>query len=545
MWSVTSRRIFLPIRTSSEKRSRCFSSAACARRLRHRSDGAAKAGKSCCRNRSGRCVRMDSILSRPSTITFTRSIFSCMRADWQPKPACPSRKPTTPRSSGCWSFLPLSAAGPREGFGDDDGGRLFDPRRNRVEHMTDPLSLGSLIYNVPYPAAVLTEEAIWLFGENAITFFDDNFPVQTVPDVSAFPSGGVYVMRSSAPCPQQMMIDAGPQGTGRSGHGHADALSLRFAMNGHRYLIDPGTGCYISGNDDRDRFRGTAAHNTLRVDQVDQAIPQGPFAWQSLPNVQLESWIQGDAFHFFSGSHDGYGRLTDPVLHRRMIFHLKNRFWLIRDVATGQREHLLETFWHFAPDVALLEKGRAILARQASESLTSPCIPLSLVISSPSLWKSEIIDDLVSPAYGLTAKAPTVRIQAKVRLPEECAVLLIPAAENEIGNFCRIPEAAAGDVHGYRYQAREWSEFVFFHDAQRPWTSGVWSSDAKVLYCKLENGRVAQVIMISGSFVDLQGKRMISHASALEKFEWSAGQSQPNEEAQYAFSDFEFLDPVP
>jgi len=32
----------------------------------------------------------------------------------------------------------LAQAGPAEGFGDDDGGRLWNPRRNRTEHMTDP-----------------------------------------------------------------------------------------------------------------------------------------------------------------------------------------------------------------------------------------------------------------------------------------------------------------------------------------------------------------------------------------------------------------------
>ncbi len=40
----------------------------------------------------------------------------------------------------------LAQAGPPEGFGDDDGGRLFNPRRNRTEHTTDPLAIGALLY---------------------------------------------------------------------------------------------------------------------------------------------------------------------------------------------------------------------------------------------------------------------------------------------------------------------------------------------------------------------------------------------------------------
>src|SRR5580704_1137718 len=62
----------------------------------------------------------------------------------------------------------LAQAGPAEGFGDDDGGRLWNPRRNRTEDMTDPLALGALIYSKEFSAARLTEEAIWLFGGEAV-----------------------------------------------------------------------------------------------------------------------------------------------------------------------------------------------------------------------------------------------------------------------------------------------------------------------------------------------------------------------------------------
>ena len=46
----------------------------------------------------------------------------------------------------------LAQAGPPEGFGDDDGGRLFNPRRNRTEQTTDPLAVGSLLYSRDLPA---------------------------------------------------------------------------------------------------------------------------------------------------------------------------------------------------------------------------------------------------------------------------------------------------------------------------------------------------------------------------------------------------------
>jgi hypothetical protein len=47
----------------------------------------------------------------------------------------------------------LAQSGPAEGFGDDDGGRLWNPRRNRTEQMTDPLALGAVMYCKEFSAA--------------------------------------------------------------------------------------------------------------------------------------------------------------------------------------------------------------------------------------------------------------------------------------------------------------------------------------------------------------------------------------------------------
>jgi len=112
-------------------------------------------------------------------------------------------------------------------------------------------------------------------------------------------------MASSEP-PQQVVIDAGPQGTGRSGHGHADALSVKLAFGSRPWLVDAGTFCYIGRGDERNTFRGTRAHNTLAVDGLDQSEADGPFAWNFIPETTAEIWIPGETFTLFAGSHSGY-----------------------------------------------------------------------------------------------------------------------------------------------------------------------------------------------------------------------------------------------
>jgi heparinase II/III-like protein len=443
----------------------------------------------------------------------------------------------------------LSEVGPPEGFGDDDGGRLFNPRRNQVECMTDPLALGAILYGSDkYANAGLTEEAIWLFGGNAIHVFAKPHPGRPAAS-RAFAAGGIYLINDQNPYPEQLMIDAGPQGTGQSGHGHADALSIRFSLDGRRFLIDPGTYCYVSDGKERDWYRGTGAHNTLRVDSLDQAVPQGPFAWSSIPHVKAKTWVNGESFDLFAGSHDGYCRLPEPVLHRRTVFHVKGGIWFIRDAAEGEGNHLLESFWHFAPELKVTQEHGIFFAESISDPTTNSA-GLALLIDCNSPWTSEITEGFVSRAYGSKQIAPVVRVSANVKLPADCAVLLLPSTPaSDIGTFSAIGDSSVDGVRGYRYQTSRSAEFLFFFEGSGPWICGDWTSDASLLYCKLEQRKCAQVIMVYGSFAKWRGKPFVSRSSSVEKFEWrrhsglrEASSSQEKPAEDLAIVDFEFLD---
>ena len=60
-------------------------------------------------------------------------------------------------------------------LGDDDGGRLFDPLRNRAEHLLDPLATGAVLFQRPdwkTVAAGAREETLWLMGLQGLAQFD-------------------------------------------------------------------------------------------------------------------------------------------------------------------------------------------------------------------------------------------------------------------------------------------------------------------------------------------------------------------------------------
>lgn len=411
----------------------------------------------------------------------------------------------------------LSQAGPPEGFGDDDGGRNFNPRRNHTENMTDPLAVGAVLYGrKDFAAARLTEESIWLFGQEAIDALSSEIAPAPAHSKS-FPDGGIYILADSQPFAHQIVVDAGPQGVGHSGHGHADALSVRLTMNGQRWLVDAGSGVYISADSaDRNAFRGTGAHNTMRVDGVDQAEPDGPFSWSAIPTTRLENWTAGKTFSYFAGSHDGYTRLADPVTHCRYLVKINGGPALVRDLALGRDEHELEVLWHFAPEVTVRSvRENAWVAGLSGDEGSS----LSLIVPNETIWRTEITKNLISPAYGKFQPAPLLRAHDRGRLPLEIATLLRPctAAVNREGSLASMRLAAV--------QVYEWVEesadhgFCFALD-KRPWNFGPWFSDAEFLYCRIVAEKLTHLVVVGGTYVAWKNRELLKAPGPSTFFEW-------------------------
>jgi len=295
--------------------------------------------------------------------------------------------------------------------------------------------------------------------------------------------------------------------------------------------VDAGTYCYIDPDSDRNIFRGTRAHNTLAVDGVDQAEPAGPFAWSSIPDTQADLWIVGNTFTLFAGSHSGYERLPEPVRHRRFVFHLNGNFWLVRDVAEGKGSHLLETSWHFAPEVEVFPREDNFIAASPSDNREASN-RLMLLPVGDRRWKSELVSEYVSPAYGVKLSAPVVRCSARFELPAEHAVLLVARVGGlqETGGFVRderprdgntVPEAA------YRYEDGRARHWMIFHQGHREeWSFGPWTSNAKFLYFCVKDGRVDHLVFCEGNFARLRGESLISYDATLQRLEWTSRDGQ-------------------
>ncbi len=411
-------------------------------------------------------------------------------------------------------------------LGDDDGGRVFNPRRNRAEHMLDPLAVGAAIFgraDFKTAARGLTEELVWLLGPEGVARFDGLGSLPAIPVSRRFEPSGICVMASQDSVPRQLVIDAGPQGTATAGHGHADALSVQLAAEGRQWLVDPGTFSYSGRGGDRNLFRGTGAHNTLEVDGQDQAKPTGPFSWGRLPEVRVKQWVTGKTFDLFEGSHTGYARLREPVTHRRWVFNLKSRFWLVRDRAEGVGHHAMALNWHCAPDFHPGSMGHEATVLKGEGDNRLVFLP-----AQRSGWTQEIASGEASAAYGEAQPGIVLRFVIRAALPVEMAVVVIPSAvpgpeQEELGALTVLADGKQGaEVCGYCYRTPGGKHHMFFAEKGGAWKTGAWESDARFLYGGIVQDR-QHWVLCGGSYVKVGGHGVIASRAPVECCEWGDG----------------------
>ena len=159
------------------------------------------------------------------------------------------------------------------------------------------------------------------------------------------PDSGYAVIRQNQPLQQHMVMDAGPLGFGKlAAHGHADALNVILSVNGQPVLVDSGTWLYLGAGPERDRFRGTAAHNTLKIGGQDQSLPLGPFQWGQRARPGFVHVFEEDTRIILKAEHDGY-RKQPGTVGRSLEFD-KDSTWILTDFVHGKRQHKMEAFYH-------------------------------------------------------------------------------------------------------------------------------------------------------------------------------------------------------
>lgn len=229
-----------------------------------------------------------------------------------------------------------------------------------------------------------------------------------------FSYGGYYVLgnKFGTKEEQKLIFDCGPLGyLSIAAHGHADSLSFDFSAGGHPIFIDPGTYAYHANKRWRNYFRGTLAHNTIRVDGLDQSVICGNFMWSKSAKSQL---ISSDPGKSVKATHYGYKRLKDGVQHIREInFNPSENRWDILDEIITNGPHEIEISYILHPDCAceFINKNEVLITFKAGKCILELDKSFGIEIVK---GNEQTPDGWYSKSYDI--KVPTSKILGKASI---------------------------------------------------------------------------------------------------------------------------------
>ncbi|MDY6933077.1 MAG: alginate lyase family protein [Spirochaetota bacterium] len=288
-------------------------------------------------------------------------------------------------------------------IGDNDSGRfLIFCRRPVLEHKY-LLTLASIFYrDLEYKLSDFVEfdeEAFWVFGMTGKELYDSIAFTNTPLITKAFHNSGWYIIRHNN---DYCFISCGANGqNGIGGHAHNDKLSFELVINGRDVIVDPGTYVYTPFPKERNKFRSTEYHNTIKFDGYEQGelLERDLFYLAdgvTINNIQFEEMSDRSIF-------TGEIKYSDVVHNRTIILYKQSGDCLIKDSILSKKSITATLLFHLSPD--LFYDKNYIYTKINNEKI------ISIETKEHKFEKKEYD---YSPEYGLKIKAEYLAVNLQI-----------------------------------------------------------------------------------------------------------------------------------
>lgn len=215
----------------------------------------------------------------------------------------------------------------------------------------DPLNRGiEALRQLSHP-----DGQIALLNDSAWGIYNAPEELSRVSGVKWPPAAGIFALTDSGYFGSRsedgnyILCDAGAVGPDHQpGHAHGDTLSFELSLRGHRVIVDSGVFDYVPG-EMRRYCRSTRAHNTVEIDERDQAEFWGTFRVGRRPRVSATFSPRPDGFELI-GRHDGYGK----TIHQRRFDWSDRGVLLIGDSVYGSRAARFAARLHLHPACSVI-----------------------------------------------------------------------------------------------------------------------------------------------------------------------------------------------
>ena len=249
-------------------------------------------------------------------------------------------------------------------YGDEDDGKVLVVSSN--SHFNNFLSIlisGAIIFKDRQFKIINNKFDFknWLlWGNNGSNIYDTLEYSNNELKSAFYKEEGHFIFRKTYKADPHkeiyMHFDAAPLGfLSIAAHGHADALCVALSLDGNPILVDTGTYTYHTEKNWRKYFVSTIAHNTICIDNINQAQYIGPTMWLHHYDVEVLNAIQNAESEIVSARHSGYNKIN--CSHKRTVeFNLQKEIFTITDqVNVNNESHKIFQPWHLHPEV-IIEK---------------------------------------------------------------------------------------------------------------------------------------------------------------------------------------------
>lgn len=185
------------------------------------------------------------------------------------------------------------------------------------------------------------EEATWWLGPTAL-----DAPLRPPRRRSAsFPTTGYHVLRGL----DEASFCTFRCGSLRDRFSQIDMLHVDVWWKGENVLVDAGSYLYNGPREWHHHFTGTACHNTIEVDGLDQMLRLRQFKVVYWTKARLLQFQDHPHWALAEGEHYGFRRHPGRVVHRRSVLYAKDETWVVIDRISGSGQHRSRLHWLGGP----------------------------------------------------------------------------------------------------------------------------------------------------------------------------------------------------